>query len=142
VLEAVGAQPLEGLAAAIGIGAMTAAMLRLPFAAVLLATLFLGSDGFPVMPLTIVAVVVAYLNANLLASKQAFALGKSAACNDMWACGWPVDSATTSLSGETTTTTAFGSPPTGPDERGAGGALEAGRCLAGVSSRRPARTAA
>jgi H+/Cl- antiporter ClcA len=53
-------------AAAMGIGAMTAAMLRLPLTAVLLTTLFLGSDGFPVMPLTIVAVVVAYLTANWL----------------------------------------------------------------------------
>ena len=53
-------------AAAMGIGAMTAAMLRLPMTAVLLTTLFLGSDGFPVMPLTIVAVVVAYLTANWL----------------------------------------------------------------------------
>jgi hypothetical protein len=57
VLEAVGAQPWKGWprsstpvvpAAAMGIGAMTAAMLRLPFAVVLLATLFLGSDGLPV----------------------------------------------------------------------------------------------
>ena len=53
-------------AAAMGIGAMTAAMLRLPISAVLLTTLFLGTDGFPVMPLTIVAVVVAYLTANWL----------------------------------------------------------------------------
>lgn len=53
-------------AAAMGIGAMTAAMLRLPMSAVLLTTLFLGSDGFPVMPLTIVAAVVAYLIANWL----------------------------------------------------------------------------
>jgi hypothetical protein len=45
---------------------MTAAMLRLPLSAVLLTTLFLGSDGFPVMPLTIVAVVVAYVTANWL----------------------------------------------------------------------------
>jgi hypothetical protein len=35
--------------------------------AVLLTTLFLGSDGFPVMPLTIVAVVVAYVAGNWLA---------------------------------------------------------------------------
>ena len=57
-------------AVAMGIGAMTAAMLRLPLTAVLLATLFLGSDGFPVMPLTIVAVVVAYLVANLLSAPR------------------------------------------------------------------------
>jgi H+/Cl- antiporter ClcA len=53
-------------AAAMGIGAMAAAMLRLPLSAVLLTTLFLGSNGFPVMPLTIVAVVVAYLTTNWL----------------------------------------------------------------------------
>jgi hypothetical protein len=48
-------------AAAMGIGAMTAAMLRLPMSAVLLTTLFLGSDGFPVIPLTIVSAATAYL---------------------------------------------------------------------------------
>jgi H+/Cl- antiporter ClcA len=58
-------------AAAMGIGAMTAAMLRLPMTAVLLTTLFLGSDGFPVIPLTIVAAVVAYLTANLLSRDRA-----------------------------------------------------------------------
>ena len=58
-------------AVAMGIGAMTAAMLRLPMTAVLLTTLFLGTDGFPVMPLTIVAVVVAYLTANWLTTPPA-----------------------------------------------------------------------
>jgi H+/Cl- antiporter ClcA len=53
-------------AVAMGLGAMTAGMLRLPMTAVLLTTLFLGSDGFPVIPLTIVSVVVAYLGANWL----------------------------------------------------------------------------
>jgi H+/Cl- antiporter ClcA len=46
---------------AMGIGAMTAVMLRLPLTSVLLATLLLGSDGLAVMPLAIVAVVVAYV---------------------------------------------------------------------------------
>jgi H+/Cl- antiporter ClcA len=46
---------------AMGIGAMTAVMLRLPLTAVLLATLLLASDGLAVMPLVIVAVVVAYV---------------------------------------------------------------------------------
>src|SRR5208282_3136592 len=46
---------------AIGIGAMTAVMLRLPLTSVLLATLLLGTDGLTVMPLAIVAVVVAYV---------------------------------------------------------------------------------
>jgi len=47
--------------AAMGIGAMSAVMLRLPFTSVLLATLLLSSDGLQVMPLAIVAVVVAYV---------------------------------------------------------------------------------
>ena len=46
---------------AIGIGAMTVVMLRLPLTSVLLATLLLGSDGLAVTPLAIVAVVVAYV---------------------------------------------------------------------------------
>jgi hypothetical protein len=44
-----------------GIGAMSAVMLKLPLTSVLLATLLLGSDGLAVMPLAIVAVVVAYV---------------------------------------------------------------------------------
>ena len=47
--------------AAMGIGAMTCAMLNLPLTSVLLTTLFLASDGLTVMPLVIVAVVVAYV---------------------------------------------------------------------------------
>ena len=46
---------------AMGIGAMSAVMLTLPLTSVLLATLLLGSDGLAVMPLAIVAVVVAYV---------------------------------------------------------------------------------
>jgi H+/Cl- antiporter ClcA len=46
---------------AIGLGAMSAGMLRLPFTSVLLTTLFLGSDAFAVIPLTIVAVVVCHV---------------------------------------------------------------------------------
>ena len=46
---------------AMGIGAMCVVMLRLPLTSVLLATLLLGSDGLAVMPLVIVAVVVAYV---------------------------------------------------------------------------------
>jgi H+/Cl- antiporter ClcA len=46
---------------AMGIGAMCAVMLRLPMTSVLLATLMLSSDGLAVMPLAIVAVVVAYV---------------------------------------------------------------------------------
>src|SRR5206468_5984089 len=46
---------------AMGIGAMSVAMLRLPLTSVLLATLLLASDGLAVMPLVIVAVVVAHV---------------------------------------------------------------------------------
>lgn len=42
-----------------GIGAMSASMLKLPFTSVLLATVLLSSDAYAVMPLAIVAVVVA-----------------------------------------------------------------------------------
>jgi H+/Cl- antiporter ClcA len=62
-----GLAPVAG--AAMGIGAMCAVMLRLPLTSVLLATLMLSSDGIAVMPLVIVAVVVAYvLSARLLPS--------------------------------------------------------------------------
>lgn len=47
--------------AAIGIGAMTAGILRLPLTSVLMTTLFLGADGVKVMPVVIVAVVVCYV---------------------------------------------------------------------------------
>jgi H+/Cl- antiporter ClcA len=54
-----GLDTVAGLA--MGIGAMCAVMLRLPLTSVLLATLLLYSDGVAVMPLVIVAVVVAYV---------------------------------------------------------------------------------
>jgi hypothetical protein len=47
--------------AAMGIGAMTVSMLGLPLVAVLLTALFLQADGLALMPLVIVAVVVAYV---------------------------------------------------------------------------------
>jgi H+/Cl- antiporter ClcA len=47
--------------AAVGLGAMTAGMLRLPLTSVLLATLFLGDVGLIMMPLVIVGVVVSYV---------------------------------------------------------------------------------
>ena len=47
--------------AAMGIGAMTAVMLKLPLTSVLLATLFLSADGLALTPLVVVAVVVGYL---------------------------------------------------------------------------------
>ncbi|MFF7844895.1 chloride channel protein [Streptomyces ossamyceticus] len=46
---------------AMGVGAMSAAMLRLPLVSVLLATLLIGAEGITVMPLVIVAVVVSYV---------------------------------------------------------------------------------
>ena len=46
---------------AMGIGAMTVAMLGLPLTSVLLASLFLEADAVALMPLVIVAVVVAYV---------------------------------------------------------------------------------
>jgi H+/Cl- antiporter ClcA len=48
-------------AIAMGIGAMSAAMLGLPLTSTLLATVLLGTDGLNVMPVVIVAVVVAYV---------------------------------------------------------------------------------
>jgi H+/Cl- antiporter ClcA len=48
-------------AVAMGIGAMTAAVLTLPLTSVLLASLLVLSDAVTVMPLVIVAVVVAYV---------------------------------------------------------------------------------
>jgi H+/Cl- antiporter ClcA len=49
-----------------GIGAMCAAMLRLPLTSTLLATLLLGADGVSVTPQVVVAVVVAYVVVNVL----------------------------------------------------------------------------
>jgi chloride channel protein, CIC family len=61
----IAASHLPGLsivpAVAMGIGAMCTVMLGLPLTATLLATLLLGTDGLNVMPLVIVAVVVAYV---------------------------------------------------------------------------------
>jgi H+/Cl- antiporter ClcA len=60
--------PGMSLAPAIGmgIGAMCAAMLRLPLTSTLLATLLLGTDGVSVTPQVVVAVAVAYLVTNIL----------------------------------------------------------------------------
>ncbi|MCX4451302.1 chloride channel protein [Streptomyces sp. NBC_01789] len=46
---------------AMGVGAMSAAMLKLPMTSLLLATLLLGPEGLTVMPLVIVAVVCSYV---------------------------------------------------------------------------------
>jgi len=46
---------------AVCMGALVSSMLRLPLTSILLVTLLLGSDGIRVMPLTIVAAVLAYV---------------------------------------------------------------------------------
>jgi H+/Cl- antiporter ClcA len=51
---------------AMGIGAMCAAMLRLPLTSTLLAVLLLGSDGLLVTPQVVVAVAVAFVVINVL----------------------------------------------------------------------------
>jgi H+/Cl- antiporter ClcA len=66
--------------AAMGIGALTVAMLGLPLTAVLLVTVFLQADGLQVMPVVIVAVVVAYVvsvRLRRLATAAAATLGES-----------------------------------------------------------------
>jgi H+/Cl- antiporter ClcA len=65
---AVSGLPGMDLAPAIGtgIGAMCAAMLRLPLTSTLLATLLLGTDGVSVTPQVVVAVVAAFLVTTLL----------------------------------------------------------------------------
>jgi hypothetical protein len=52
-----------------GIGAMSVVMLKLPLTSVMLATLLLFEDGLAVMPLVIVAVVVAHVVAARLAPR-------------------------------------------------------------------------
>lgn len=54
--------------AAMGIGAMSVTMLGLPLTSVLLASLFLQPDAIALMPLVIVAVVVAYVTSARLAA--------------------------------------------------------------------------
>jgi H+/Cl- antiporter ClcA len=63
---------------AMGIGAMSAVMLRLPLTSVLLATVLLSSDALAVTPVAIVAVVVAYVTSARLAPAPA-ASGKAPA---------------------------------------------------------------
>jgi Voltage gated chloride channel len=67
---AVSGLPGMSLAPAIGmgIGAMCAAMLRLPLTSTLLATLLLGADGLSVTPEVVVAVAVAFVITNVLAA--------------------------------------------------------------------------
>jgi H+/Cl- antiporter ClcA len=65
---AASALPGMNLAAgiAMGIGAMCAAMLRLPLTSTLLAVVLLGTDGVVVTPQVVVAVAVAFLIINVL----------------------------------------------------------------------------
>jgi hypothetical protein len=57
--------------AAMGIGAVSVAMLNLPFTSVLLVSLFLQTDAVQLMPLVIVAVVVSYVaSAHITPPKQ------------------------------------------------------------------------
>jgi H+/Cl- antiporter ClcA len=58
---------------AMGVGAMSAAMLRMPMTSLLLATLLLGSQGLTVMPLVIVSVVCSYVLTLRLTPKPAAA---------------------------------------------------------------------
>jgi H+/Cl- antiporter ClcA len=75
---------------AMGIGALTVVMLRLPLTSVLLATLLLASDGLAVMPLAIVAVVVAYVLSARLAPAPVAASGNTAAHDGAPATAQPV----------------------------------------------------
>ena len=59
--------------AAMGIGAMTSAMLGLPLTAVLLVTVLLPADGLALTPLVIVAVAVSYVTSARLAPALAWA---------------------------------------------------------------------
>ncbi len=56
--------------AAMGIGAMTVAMLGLPLTSVLLVSLFLENDALELMPLVIVAVVVSYVTSARLTPSE------------------------------------------------------------------------
>jgi hypothetical protein len=67
---------------AMGIGAMTVVMLRLPLTSVLLAVVLLSSDGLQVTPVVIVAVVVAYVLSARLAPTPAPAQGTPSAGKD------------------------------------------------------------
>jgi H+/Cl- antiporter ClcA len=75
---------------AMGIGAMTVVMLRLPLTSVLLATLLLASDGLAVMPLVIVAVVVAYVASARLTPAPAPAPAAPPAAGETPAAARPV----------------------------------------------------
>jgi hypothetical protein len=58
-------------AVAVGIGAGTVAILRLPLSAIVIATLLTAKTGLDAEPLTIIGVVVAYLATLQLSALQA-----------------------------------------------------------------------
>jgi H+/Cl- antiporter ClcA len=66
-------------AVAMGVGAMTVAMLGLPLTATLLASLLIGPDALAVMPLVIMAVVVSYVTSAHLAPAPDPAAGEPSA---------------------------------------------------------------
>ena len=68
--------------AAMGIGAMTVAMLGLPLTSVLLVTVLLPTDGLALTPLVIVAVVVSYVTSARLAPALAWAGTRSHPSSD------------------------------------------------------------
>jgi H+/Cl- antiporter ClcA len=76
--------------AAMGIGAMSVVMLRLPMTSVLLATLLLATDGLTVMPLVIVAVAVAYVASARFAPVPAPSPAASAATEPVQASRAPM----------------------------------------------------
>ena len=57
-------------AVAAGIAAGTTAVLRVPFTAVLLATLLMGSSAFDVAPIAVLAAAIAWLVATALPSPE------------------------------------------------------------------------
>jgi hypothetical protein len=66
-------------AAGMGIGAMSVAMLRLPLTSVLLPSVFLQADALALMPLIIVAVVVAYVTSARLDPRKTSHEGRPSA---------------------------------------------------------------
>ncbi len=81
---------------AMGIGAMTAVMLRLPLTSVLLAALLVSPDELQVMPLVIVATTVAYVASARFAPAPAPAAAPAGAAGQQPADG---GAATTSAPG-------------------------------------------
>ena len=76
--------------AAMGIGAVSVAMLRLPLTSVLLVALFLQADGLALMPVVIVAVVVSHVvTARLTPAQAAEAPHTAPAATGSFTCPLP-----------------------------------------------------